>query len=67
LTERENRKDKIMRILLKSEFERMNKEVAFRDLEVGMEVTIDDTVDPGWYVVTSKYNNTVELEELEVE
>lgn len=45
----------------------MNKEIAYDDLEIGMEITIDDTTDAGWYRVVSFGWNFVELEMLEVE
>lgn len=59
--------NELLRRLTKNEFKRMNKEIAYDDLEIGMEITIDDTTDAGWYRVVSFGWNFVELEMLEVE
>ncbi len=54
------------RHLTKAEWKKVNNEVAFEDLRPGMEVTIEDTINPGWYVVVSTIlNGYVILEELE--
>lgn len=54
------------RYLTKAEWKKVNNEVAFEDLQPGMEVTVDDTINPGWYVVVSTIlNGYVILEELE--
>lgn len=54
------------RHLRKNEWQKVNQEVEFEDLQPGMEVTVDDTINPGWYVVVSTIlNGYVILEELE--
>ncbi|MDD3382930.1 MAG: hypothetical protein PHT83_05505 [Bacilli bacterium] len=56
------------RHLTKNEWKKVNKEVDFYNLKDGMEVTVDDTVDAGWYVVVGNtFNDYVTLEKMELD
>lgn len=56
------------RVLTKNEWKKVNKEVDFYDLKDGMEVTVDDTVDAGWYeVIGNTCNDYVTLEKMELD
>lgn len=60
-----------MRLLTRREFKQVNKEIDFDDLKIGMWLSVDDTNDPGWYVVVgyrnwnSKIGDYVKLEMIE--
>lgn len=54
-----------MRYLTRNEFDKLNKEIDFEDLVVGMKVTLDGTDEPGWYEVTGFHGFLITVEKIE--
>ena len=66
------RRIEMIRNLTRREWANVNQDIDFDDLAIGMEVTVDDTVDAGWYTVSDtrnwgSKNDYVKLEMIQLE
>ena len=62
----------MIRNLTRREWANVNQDIDFDDLVIGMEVTVDDTDEPGWYTVSDirnfgSKNDYVKLEMIQLE
>ena len=62
----------MIRNLTRNEWANVNQDIDFDDLAIEMEVTVDDTDEPGWYTVIDirnwgSRNDYVKLEMVQLE
>jgi len=60
-----HRRDLNMRYLNRNEYQKLNNEIAYNDLTVGMQITLGGTDEPGWYEVTGFHGFLITVEKIE--